>query len=179
MPLISSCPGCYSISLRPLSNRDCGTLSIQRTTMLVAENIWLKMHPAFHFFSHVFWNYDSRLIHQARSWRSFNLWDTSGDGDKRLCRVWRSKSFEREQVSFGIGFFGRVFLITFVSVASRNSPNYPPSSSRTKRSKRKAVRDLNPEDSQRNNLNTKRSKVDDNASYNYILQACRNFQLTT
>jgi hypothetical protein len=137
--------------------------------MLVAENIWPKMHPAFNFFFHLFWNYDSQIMHQARSWRSFNLWDTSGDGDKKLCRVWRSKSFEREQVSFGIGFFGRVFRITFVSVVNRNSPNYPPSSSPTRRSKRKAVQDLNLEDSQQNDLNTKRRKVDNNASYNYIL----------
>ena len=65
--------------------------------------------------------------------------------------------------------FGRVFHITFVSVANRNSPNYPPSSSPTRRPKRKAVQDLNLKDSQRNNLNKKRRKVDNNASYNYIL----------
>ena len=137
--------------------------------MLVAENLWPKMHPAFHFFFHVLRNYDSQKMHQTRSWSSFNFWRTSEDGDKRLCRMWRSKSFEREQVSPGMGFFVRVFCITFVSVATRNSPNYPPSSSPTRRPKRKAVQDLNLEDSQRNNLNTKRRKVDDNASYNYIL----------
>jgi hypothetical protein len=91
------------------------------------------------------------------------MWGTSGDGDKRM---WRRKSFEREKVSPGMG-FGRAFWITFVLVANRNSLNYPTSSSLTRRPKRKAVQDL--EDSQRNNLNTKRRKVDDNASYKYIL----------
>jgi hypothetical protein len=77
--------------------------------------------------------------------------------------MWRSKSFERQQVSPSIGFFGVVFRITFVSVVNTNSPNYLPSPIR--RPKRKAV---HLEDSQRNNLNTKRRKLD-NVSYNYTL----------
>ncbi len=96
------------------------------------------------------------------------MWRTSEDGDKMFYTMWRSKSFEREQVSRGMGFFGRIFRITFVSVANRNSPNYPPSSSYTSHPKRN-VQDLNLEDPQRNNLNAKRIKVEDNASYNYIL----------
>jgi hypothetical protein len=130
--------------------------------MLVVENIWPKMHPAFNFFFHALRNYDSQNMHQARSWRSFNFWGTSGDG-KRLSRMWRSKSFEREQVSPGIGFFGRVFRVTFVPVVDRNSPNYSPTSP-TWRLKRKAVQDPNL-DSQRN---TKKRKVDDNVSYNTL-----------
>jgi hypothetical protein len=72
-------------------------------------------------------------------------------------------------VSPGMGLFGRVFRITFVSVVDRNLPNYLPSSSPARRPKRKAVQDPNLGDSQRNNLNTKRIKADDNVSYNYTL----------
>ena len=83
--------------------------------------------------------------------------------------MWRRKWFEREQVSLGMGFFGRAFRITFVSVANRNSPNYSPSSSPRRRPKR--MQELNPEDSQRDNENMKRRKVDDKASYDYILSS--------
>jgi hypothetical protein len=134
--------------------------------MLVAENIWPKQRPAFHFSFHMLRNYDGQKMHQANSWRSlFYFWGTSEDGKKRLRKLWRSKSFEREQVSPGMGFFGRTCRITFVLVIKRHSPNCLPSS---RRPKRKAVQDPNL-DSQRSNLDIKRRKVDDNVSCNYIL----------
>lgn len=151
-----------NISLEPLSSREYGTLSTQRTTMLAVESIWLKIDPAFHFFFHQLWNYDSHKTHQARSWKPFNFWSTSGDGKKRFSRMWRSESFEMEAVSPGLGFLRRIFGVIFVSVVNRNSPNYVPFPSAT-RPKRTAVHF---EDSQRTNLNTKRIKLDNDVSYN-------------
>lgn len=137
--------------------------------MLVAENLWPKMHLVFPYFYYQLRNYDDQKMQQARSWRSFNFRRTSEDRKKRLSIMWRRESFEREQVSPGMGFFGRGSRMTFVLVVNRNSSNHLPSSSPARRSKRKAVQDLNPDDSQRNNLNTKRRKLEDNVSYNYTL----------
>jgi hypothetical protein len=135
--------------------------------MLVAENLWQKMYLVFPYFFYQLRNYDGQKMQQARSWRSFNFRHTSEGRKKRLSIMWRREPFEREQVSPGMGFYGRGSRITFVSVANRNSSNCLPSSSLARRSKRKAVQDLNPEDGQQNNLNTKRRKLEDNVSYNY------------
>ena len=137
--------------------------------MLAAENLWPKMHLVFHYSFYQLRNYDDPKMQQASSWRSFNIRRTSEGRKERLSRMWRRKSFEKEQVSPGVGFFGRGSRITFVLVVNRNSSNCLPSSSPASQQKRKAVQDPNPEDSQRHNLNTKRRKLEDNVSYPYTL----------
>jgi hypothetical protein len=137
--------------------------------MLAAENLWPKMHLVFHYFFYQLGNYDDPKMQQARSWRSFNFRRTSEDRKERLSRIWRRKSFEREQVCPGMGFFGRGSHITFVLVVNRHSSNCLPSPSPARRPKRKAVQDFNPEHSQRNNLNTKRRKLENNVSYHHTL----------